>query len=68
MTHVIGGGKASKTAMIVEARETLGYRGLDDNEADALWIRAIGLAMLGEPLADMPATQRTAATKLELPT
>jgi hypothetical protein len=53
--------------MIVEARETLGYRGLDDNEADAIWIRAIGLAMLGEPLADMPATQRTAVTKLELP-
>ena len=67
MTHVIGGGKASKTAMIVEARETLGYRGLDDNEADALWLRAIGLAMLGEPLADMPANQRTAVTKLELP-
>ena len=67
MRHVIGGGKASKTAMIVDARETLGYRGLDDNEADALWLRAIGHAVLGKPLADMPSPNKKAINKLDLP-
>lgn len=65
--YATGAGKAGKTEMIVAAREILGYRGLDDNEADAMWIRAVGLAMLGEPLADMPARNRKALTKLELP-
>lgn len=35
-----GRGNAPKGAMLAAARERLGYRGLDDNEADALWILA----------------------------
>lgn len=33
-----GTGNASKPAMLVAARDRLGYDGLDDNEADALWL------------------------------
>ena len=35
-----GDGSASKTAMVIAARDRLGYDGLSDDEADALWLRA----------------------------
>lgn len=40
-----GKGTADKTAMVVAARERLGWDGLDHDQADALWLRAFGLAM-----------------------
>lgn len=40
-----GKGTADKTAMVVAARERLGWEGMDDNQADALWLRALGLEM-----------------------
>jgi crossover junction endodeoxyribonuclease RuvC len=43
-----GDGSASKTAMVIAARDRLGYEGLSDDEADALWLRAAGLTVLGE--------------------
>jgi Holliday junction resolvasome RuvABC endonuclease subunit len=46
-----GDGSASKTAMVIAARDRLGYDGLSDDEADALWLRAAGLTVLGEPPA-----------------
>ena len=33
-----GKGNANKTEMLVAARDRLGYQGIDDNEADALWL------------------------------
>ena len=65
--YAAGSGKATKTEMVVNARERLGYTGFDDNEADAAWLRAIGHAMLGDPLVDLPAKNKKALTKLVLP-
>jgi Holliday junction resolvasome RuvABC endonuclease subunit len=65
--YAAGSGKATKTEMVVNARERLGYTGFDDNEADAVWLRAIGHAMLGEALVDLPAKNKKALTKLDLP-
>jgi hypothetical protein len=31
--------------MVVAARERLGWTGMDNNAADALWARAVGLAL-----------------------
>lgn len=36
--HATGKGNAKKELMIAEAQRKLGYKGSDDNEADALWI------------------------------
>jgi Holliday junction resolvasome RuvABC endonuclease subunit len=36
--HATGKGNAGKPAMIKAAKDKLGYKGNDDNEADALWI------------------------------
>jgi len=44
-----GTGGAGKTAMVIAARDRLGYDGVSDDEADALWLRAAGLTVLGEP-------------------
>lgn len=42
-----GGGKGTdKAAMVVAARDRLGYTGTENNEADALWLAAAGLAWL----------------------
>jgi hypothetical protein len=39
-------GNAKKPEMIAAARARLGYRGADDNEADALWLLAYARAEL----------------------
>lgn len=36
--HATGKGNAGKPVMVAAAKEKLGYKGSDDNEADALWI------------------------------
>lgn len=54
--YATGNGSSSKAGMVVAARERLGYEGLDDNEADAAWLRAFGLAVLGEPMVPLPKT------------
>ena len=36
--YATGKGNAGKPAVIAAAKEKLGYKGNDDNEADALWI------------------------------
>jgi Holliday junction resolvasome RuvABC endonuclease subunit len=55
-----GKGTSSKVAMIIEARSRLGYEGQDDNEADALWLRALGLAVVNEPICRLPANHTRA--------
>lgn len=52
-----GSGKGTaKTDMVVAARERMGYRGTDDNEADALWCSALGYQRLGQPMVKLPAS------------
>lgn len=52
--YATGNGNASKAMMVAAAQRHLGYRGSDDNEADALWLRAIALDAYDLPLAAMP--------------
>jgi Holliday junction resolvasome RuvABC endonuclease subunit len=39
----------------------------DDNQADAWWLRAMGMDLAGHPLIPMPATHRRAIDNLRLP-
>lgn len=60
-----GRGNADKTAMVVAARDRLGYLGTADDEADALWLLEIGLHLLTHPArVALPATHLRALTKL----
>lgn len=51
-----GGADTGKLEVVVAARDRLGYRGTDDNEADALWCAAAGYQRLGAPMAKLPAS------------
>ncbi len=64
--YATGKGNADKLAMVMAAYKRLGYDGSDHNEADALWLRAIGQELLDDPLCDMPVLQRSALDKLEV--
>lgn len=63
--YATGSGNCSKTEMVVSCRERLGYDVLDDNVADALWLRHVGLELLGEPEVKMPKAQVEALKRLE---
>lgn len=61
--YALGVGRGSKTDVIVAARERLGYEGTNDDEADALWLRAIAADLLDEPVVRLPEKHRRAITK-----
>lgn len=63
--YATGKGSGTKTPVVVAARDRLGYGGVNDDEADALWLRALGLDWLGAPLVKLPKTQREALSKVE---
>lgn len=58
--YATGKGNANKNAVMIAAHKRLGYDGSDDNEADALWARALCLASLGHPMVDLPQANREA--------
>jgi Holliday junction resolvasome RuvABC endonuclease subunit len=58
--YACGNGHANKTEMVQAAEKRLGYEGHDHNEADALWLRAIGWALLEVPVCDMPMLNQSA--------
>lgn len=62
-----GKGNAAKDEMLVAAVRRLGYGGHDHNQADALWLRAIGHHLTGDPLIDLPKTHTDCLAKLTLP-
>jgi Holliday junction resolvasome RuvABC endonuclease subunit len=51
--YATGNGKAGKYDVIKAAGKHLGYDGTNDNEADALWLRAIGCELLAVPQAKL---------------
>lgn len=67
-TYATGKGTGKKTAMVVAARERLGLDVMEDDEADAIWLRALGLDLLDAPMAALPKTHRRALDDVELPT
>jgi crossover junction endodeoxyribonuclease RuvC len=52
-----GDGSAKKTAMVIAARERLGHETVSDDEADAIWLRVAGLALLGHDMTGIPIAQ-----------
>lgn len=65
--YATGKGNANKGEMLAAAIRRLDYQGASDNEADALWLRAMGLDALGCPVVDLPAVNRTALAKVAWP-
>lgn len=78
--YACGMGNANKREVIAGVQEFFpdwpimktGKRGnvlttVDDNKADAVVLMAIGCALLGEPIAEVPAKHQKALDKLELP-
>jgi Holliday junction resolvasome RuvABC endonuclease subunit len=65
--YATGAGNAGKPQMAVAAFKRLGRELSDDNQVDALWLRAAGLDYLGDPPAVMPAAQREALNKVAWP-
>jgi Holliday junction resolvasome RuvABC endonuclease subunit len=59
-----GNGKAGKTEVVQAAEKRLGYEGHDDNESDALWLRAIGWFLMGETPCTIPVAQLDALEPL----
>lgn len=58
--YATGKGTANKAEVLVAAVRRLGYDGADDNQADALWLRAAVLDALAHPAVDVPAKHREA--------
>lgn len=65
--YATGSGNAGKNEVLTAAVRRLGYEGSDDNEADALWLRALVLDALGEPVVTVPAPHREALAKVQIP-
>ncbi len=65
--YATGNGDAPKESICKELYKRFGVDIDSNDEADAYMMRAVGLALLGRPLADMPAANRAALDKLTLP-
>lgn len=62
-----GKGNASKPDIRMAVFQRYGIDLADNNQADAFVLRAIGMHVLGEPLAVLPQTHTRALAKLQLP-
>lgn len=63
-----GKGKGRKEGVLVAAAHRLGYRGDSSDEADAMWLYALGMHLLGSPVIALPASHtRTLATAVQWP-
>lgn len=65
--YATGKGVGDKTPMVMAAYKRFGLEFPDDNQCDAFWLRAMGLDAYHEPLAELPAVQRDAMTKVDWP-
>jgi hypothetical protein len=65
--YATGNGGSRKAAVMEAAQSRYGAILDNDNEADALVLRAAGLDWLGQPLADVPAGHRAALAGCEWP-
>ena len=63
-TYACNNGGASKDDMLLAAVRRLGYEGNSKDEADALWLYALAMHALGEPIVSVPATHLRALKAL----
>jgi crossover junction endodeoxyribonuclease RuvC len=66
-TYAAGNGNANKERMLAEAIRRLGYQGASNDEADALWLRAMALDAYGAPVVTVPQAHRAALQKIKWP-
>lgn len=64
--YATGKGNAPKAEVLAAAIRRLDYDGHDDNQADALWLRAVLMDALGEPVVTVPESHRVALAKVEV--
>ena len=65
--YATGKGNANKEAVLIAAVKR-GAEVKDNNEADAWWLRAMGMDALGSPIVTVPALNRTALATVAWPT
>lgn len=65
--YATGKGSSPKAAVIAATVKRLGIEPGDDNQADAAWLRALGCALLGQPVTTLPDTHTRALNNLTLP-
>jgi Holliday junction resolvasome RuvABC endonuclease subunit len=65
--YATGRGNSGKSVVVVAAVKRLGLEPADDNEADAAWLRAMGMDALGWPLCTVPAAHRKALEAVRWP-
>jgi Holliday junction resolvasome RuvABC endonuclease subunit len=65
--YATGKATANKTEMVIAARERLAYAGTSHDEADALWLRAIGYDLLDVPVIRLPQSHRKVLSRLTWP-
>jgi Holliday junction resolvasome RuvABC endonuclease subunit len=65
--YATGSGNAGKSMVLVAAIKRLSYDGADDNEADAAWLRQMGVDWYGESKVQMPQVSREVLTKIDWP-
>jgi len=65
--YATGKGNAGKAAVMRAAQQTYGAITRDDNQADALILRAMGHDWAGQPLAQVPDLNRTALLSCQWP-
>jgi len=65
--YATGRGNATKPDMRMALYRRAGIDLRDDNQADAWWLRAMGLDHLGHPPVDLPKAQREALAKVYWP-
>jgi Holliday junction resolvasome RuvABC endonuclease subunit len=65
--YATGNGSAGKAAVMRAAQQTYGAITRDDNQADALILRAMGHDWAGQPLAAVPDLNRTALLSCQWP-
>lgn len=63
-TYACNNGGAGKDDMLLAAVRRLGYEGNSKDEADALWLYALAMHALGEPIVTVPATHLRALKAL----
>lgn len=66
-TYATGKGNASKDDVLLAAVRRLDYAGSTKDESDALWLYALVMDALGQPVVTVPAIHRRAVSTVTLP-
>lgn len=63
--YATGSGQATKADLRMALFKRTGLDEKDDNKVDAIWLRMLGLDLLGEPVVELPASHRGVLAKVK---